>query len=392
MQTRQRPKEQNDMNANAMCFNKDGCFRILQVSDPQDLVHPRKAMINMLDAAYDSLHPDLVLFTGDNTLGNHLLDFGPFRIKTVKKPAVTLRQMRKALAGILTPVEKRGIPFAMIYGNHDDMNDVSKKEQFSLYRAYECCLAMNDSDPAVDCDTFHIPICSSDGKPLWNIYMLDSAWNDETGQYWRIKEETVVWYRRTSEQLKKENDGNPVPSLLFLHEPLPQIRDLFISCDKKYPGAVYDRDEWLCIDPSKASGVIGEPVSPCEDPFGLYEAIKEQNDVLAVISGHDHLNCFDGRTNDGVRMIQTAAASFRCYGGRVRGVRLFTLRKDDPCKFQSQFFTYDMLCGTNFRSQARYFWDADDKAKEKYTFLGGTALLAAGAAGAYFGLRLQNGK
>ena len=66
------------MNANTLFFRKDGTFKILQVSDPQDLVHPRKAMLQMLNAAYDKLRPDLVLFTGDNILGNHLLDFGPF--------------------------------------------------------------------------------------------------------------------------------------------------------------------------------------------------------------------------------------------------------------------------------------------------------------------------
>lgn len=371
------------MNTNTLKFQKDGSFRILQVSDPQDLVHPRKAMLNMLDAAYDSLKPDLVLFTGDNTLGNHLLDFGPFRINTLHRPEITLRQMRRALARILKPVNKRGIPFAMIYGNHDDMNDVSKEAQFALYRKYEQCLQMNDSDPSVDCDTYHIPIKTAEGKTAWNIYMIDSAWNDKSGQYWKIKEETVRWYRDTSDQLKKENNGQPVPSLLFLHEALPQIKELLKECDIDYPGAVCDQGTWLCIDPAKAQGVIGEPISPCEDPFGLYDTMKEQNDIAAIVSGHDHLNCFDGRTDDGVRMIQSAAASFRCYGGRVRGVRLFTLSEDDPCHFETQFFTYDMLCGTGIRSQARYFWDADDKAKEKYTILGSAALFIAGTAGAH---------
>ena len=59
---------------NTLHFRADGTFHILQVSDPQDLPHARKAMLRMLERAYDTLQPDLVLFTGDNTLGNHLHD------------------------------------------------------------------------------------------------------------------------------------------------------------------------------------------------------------------------------------------------------------------------------------------------------------------------------
>ena len=122
-------------NPNALRFSAEGRLRILQVSDAQDLVHARKAMLRMLDRAYDALKPDLVLFTGDNILGNHLLDFGPVRIGSVGAPAFTLRQMRRALANVLRPVENRGIPFAMIYGNHDDMNELSKEAQYRLFRA-----------------------------------------------------------------------------------------------------------------------------------------------------------------------------------------------------------------------------------------------------------------
>lgn len=53
---------------------KNGKFVILQVSDPQDLQFVRKTMVKMLDKAYDRISPDLVVFTGDNILGNHLRD------------------------------------------------------------------------------------------------------------------------------------------------------------------------------------------------------------------------------------------------------------------------------------------------------------------------------
>lgn len=367
------------MNENTMHFRADGTFHILQVSDPQDLVRARKAMLHMLARAYDSLRPDLVLFTGDNTLGNHLHDVGFVRIHTVHDPAVTLSKMRRALSQILEPVERRGIPFAMIYGNHDDMNDVTKDAQFSLYRAYAHCLPMNQTDKSIDGDTYSIPICTADGKPAWNLYMLDSAWNDGEGQHCRIKPETTRWYAKTSDRLRKENGGDVVPSLMFLHVPLPQMKGLCKPCEADMPGAVRDGDGYVCLDAAKAQGVLGESISACEDDGGLFDAMLARNDVRAVVSGHDHANCFDGAT-DGMRFIQSGAASFRCYGSRVRGVREFVLHADDPLRFETRYLTYDTLCGTGFPAQLRYFLDADDKIAEKYGILGGALLTGAALA------------
>ncbi|MBQ7546063.1 MAG: metallophosphoesterase [Clostridia bacterium] len=363
---------------NTLHFRADGTFHILQVSDPQDLPHARKAMLRMLERAYDTLQPDLVLFTGDNTLGNHLHDVWYFRVKTSRGPAATLQKMRRALAQILEPVQSRGIPFAMIYGNHDDMNDVSKDEQFALYRAYERCLAMNETDGRVDCDTYNIPILSAEGKPAWNLYMLDSAWNDAHGQFWRIKKETADWYDRTSARLRQENDDKAVPSLLFTHVPLPQTKALCRPCAPGEKGAVRDGDGWVCLDRQKAQGVLGESVGACEDDGGLFDAMCKNGDVRAVVSGHDHLNCFDG-TADGMRFIQSGAASFRCYGSRIRGVREFVLHADDPAHFETRYLTYDTLCGKGFSAQVRYFLDADDMIPLRFGALGVTLLTAAAA-------------
>ena len=45
---------------------KNGKFRIMQVSDAQDLQFVRPTMIRMLNKAYDTLNPDLIVLTGDN--------------------------------------------------------------------------------------------------------------------------------------------------------------------------------------------------------------------------------------------------------------------------------------------------------------------------------------
>ena len=100
----------------ALSFN-NGKFRILQVSDPQDMHYPRHSMLKMLDKAYDTLNPDLVVFTGDNVLSNHLLDARFGNKKVAEGKGATLVRMRKSLAIILEPLQKRNIPFGMIFGN-----------------------------------------------------------------------------------------------------------------------------------------------------------------------------------------------------------------------------------------------------------------------------------
>ena len=121
-------------NSNTIRFNAAGKLRIMQVSDPQDMKYVRKAMVKMLDNAYDALRPDLVLFTGDNILGNHLLDarFGTKPVAGGK--SATYEIMCDSIRHITAPLEKRNIPFAMIYGNHDDRNDISKNEQADIFR------------------------------------------------------------------------------------------------------------------------------------------------------------------------------------------------------------------------------------------------------------------
>ena len=83
---------------------------------------------------------------------------------------------------------------------------------------------MNETDGSVDCDTYNIPLRTADGRTAWNRYKLDSAWNDEAGQHCRIKHETAAWYANTSDRLRAESGGKAVPSILFLHVPLPQSK------------------------------------------------------------------------------------------------------------------------------------------------------------------------
>lgn len=373
-------------------FNKNGKFVIMQVSDTQDLQFARHAMKKMLNIAYDRVDPDLVVLTGDNILGNHLRDARFGSRKVIKTRDGEYEAMKKAVAHVVEPLEKRSIPFAMIYGNHDDMNWVTKEEQADIYRSYPFNVGLDDPKDGIDCDTYNIPIYSSDGDKIkYNIWMMDSAgydkYNDKCYEY--VSKAAVDWYVKKSNELKKQNGGKCVDSLMFQHVPFPEAVQLVTECDANDPEVIpfggNTRDgKRFKIDRSKVKrGVMGEFPACCEENFGQFDAIKKQGDVRAVVFGHDHLNNFEAEL-DGINIIQTACASFRCYGDRNRGVRVFVLDERDTSKYETYSLNYRDLCGDGLTAELEYIWDADGMFKQKCALIAGmgAAAVAIGAAAA----------
>ncbi|MBQ7637416.1 MAG: metallophosphoesterase [Clostridia bacterium] len=360
---------------------KNGRFNILQVSDPQDLQIIRKAMFVMLERAYDRFKPDLILITGDNTLGNHFTDAVPVLSRlTVKTKEDELREMKKALAYLLEPIEKRHIPFAAIYGNHDDMNKVTKEEQNEIYRSYSCCVGL-DGEEAYR-GTYNLPIYSEDESRIaFNLWMIDSARFDKEQKksFHYVLPETVEWYEKKSAELKEQNGGKPVPSVMFQHIPLRETLELIEECDEERGSVLENGKRYRLKD--GVSGVMGEFPSVCTEEVGQFDAMKRAGDIRAVVFGHDHVNRFEGNV-DGIDFIQTAGCSFRCYGSSERGLRTFTLYEDGG--YDTRYYTYFDICGKGPVSLLRYFRDADELWKARAAV--GAAAAAAAAAGTAAGI------
>lgn len=363
-------------------LNRNNKLRILQVSDAQDLHIPRRAMLKMLNAAYDLINPDLVLLTGDNILGNHLDDARFGTRKVVKTRAESYKRLKKSLEHILRPLEDRGIPFAFIFGNHDDMNEFSKDEQAEIYMSYSCCIPPYDLESGLPCGTYNIPIFSRDGKRLvYNLWMIDSSGHDSDGKngYDHVSEEIVKWYVEKSEKLKALNGGKPLPSIMFQHIPFPETLRLLVECDEKEKECTERDGRYYKLDPKRARGTLGEYPCVCKENFGQFEALKKQGDVRAAVFGHDHINCFTGRL-DGIDIIQTPCASFRCYGNSERGVRLFELNASGAdVRYTTKNISYFDIFGKGVSSRLRYIRDADEWAKTKYVMISVTCAAVAGA-------------
>ena len=362
---------------------KDGKFVIMQVSDAQDLHWVRPTMIRMLNTAYDMIKPDFIALTGDNILGNHLCDarFGSRKVVTDVQGERAI--MEKAIDKLCAPIEKRRIPFAMIFGNHDDMNNITKQEQADIFKKYSSNIPY-DSGDCYDCSTYNIPIMSSDGsKVAFNLWMFDSAWQDkETKEcHCAVTKGAVDWYKQKSAELKVANGGKPVPSFLFQHIPIKEEMELIEECPIWKEGAAPGPDgKFFRLKPGKnIRGEIGEYPCVCDEDNGEFDAMLKGGDVKAMIFGHDHMNSFEAPYK-GIDFIQTPCASFRCYGDRKKGVRVFVI-DEATGTYETEVFSYDEICGGGFLNEVAYMWDADDMVKTKAAIIAvSTAVLGTAAA------------
>jgi hypothetical protein len=119
--------------------------------------------------------------------------------------------MRTALAHILDIPEKKKIPFAMIYGNHDDMNSFTGDEQAEIFRAYSMNRGFENTGDL--CGTYRLPVYSSDGeKQLLNLWMMNTAWHDKELDkcFNDITEKQVEWFRNESASQKEINGGKGI--------------------------------------------------------------------------------------------------------------------------------------------------------------------------------------
>ena len=365
----------------------------MQVSDAQDLTFVRPTMIKMLNAAYDRVKPDLIVLTGDNILGNHLCDARFGSRKVIHDKEGEYEEMKRAIDVLMRHIAVRNIPFAMIYGNHDDMNRMTKEEQADIYRSYPTCVGLDDPN-SPECATYNVPIYSSDGSKLaFNLWMMDSAWEDKSDKkhYTMVKPEAIDWLIRKNEELKRENGGEAVPSILFQHIAIPEELELIEETDATPRKKLFKRYNFTSDGKQAVPGPDGKFYklkAGCEGDFleypgiveqnGEFDAIKKCEGIKACVFGHDHPNSFSGFV-DGIEIMQTPCASFRCYGARNKGVRVFEL--DESGEYSTYLLDYKELLGNTPMTELRYIWDADDMVYRKIGILATLGIGALATAG-----------
>lgn len=238
-------------------FHPDGKFKIVQFTD----VHFRPSnpyssvAVECMNNVLDAERPDLVVFTGD-------VVYGP--------PA------RQALLTAMQPCIDRGIPFAVTFGNHDDEQDLSREQLFSILNT----LPGNLTDTVANLTgvtnyTLELHSSKNPSQVAALLYVLDtnSYCNLPTAKgYGGVAPDQVAWYGRTSRAYTASNSGTPLPAVAFFHIPL-----------NEHNTAARDEDGMLI-------GIRREEACSPSLNSGLFSEMLHCGDVMATFVGHDHVN------------------------------------------------------------------------------------------------------
>ena len=312
-------------------FKGDGEFKIMQVADLQDTSFVVSTTNEYLEKIIKEEDPDLIVLTGDNIgagTGDALTE------------GISRWQVKKGIDQFMSFFEKTGIPVAVVFGNHDGEALIGKEEQMAMYQTYKCCVGFDEGDSLYGCGTYNLPILSSDGKKVvYNLWMFDSnMYDDVNGGYDHVHEDQIEWYVKTSNELKAQNDGQPVPSMVFQHIIVNEIFDALEEVEKQ-KGAVKDDNGKYFVLPEGAKGTLREIPCPGEVDSLQFEKMVEQGDVKAMFFGHDHENDFEVSYN-GIDIVNTPTAGFGAYGADNRGVRVITLDEKDTSTYETELVTY----------------------------------------------------
>lgn len=276
-------------------FNQNGTFKIVQFADCQDGPLINFRTVNLMNEVLDYEKPDLVVFTGDNIDGS----------------CKSTLDVKKAIDNIAEPIEKRNIPWAIVFGNHDeDHGKMSKEEMIKVYMSYPHNLSQTGLKTIDGVGNYNLLINSSRGDtPIFNIYMIDSRGNNHVSQ------SQIKWYEHTSAALAAKYNKT-IPSLMFFHVPLPEWNTVWNS--------------------GKAIGEKNEEVCTSIIHNSFFSSIVKSGDVRGIFVGHDHVNDYIGELN-GIKLGYSRSIGFNSYGkdGFARGARVFLIKESSPHSFET---------------------------------------------------------
>jgi hypothetical protein len=272
-------------------FRSDGRFRIVQLTDTHFWDGGRRdaRTRGLISRLLDLEAPDLVVLTGDIVEGERSPD--------------AARSLRDASA----PMAQRGIPWAAVFGNHDDEGRASRQRLARALERLPHRLTPRGprSLPGVGNGVLAVRANRRPG-PAAFLYLFDSHAYSPTGAgtYAWVRHEQVAWYRRASARLARRHGR--LPALAFLHIPLPEYQTAWTEG--------YD-----------VRGERNQAVCCPQVNSGLFAAFHERGDVLGVFCGHDHLNDFEA-TLHGVRLCYGRVSGYGGYGGGFpHGARVIEL-------------------------------------------------------------------
>lgn len=302
-----------------LTFGADGTFTVLILSDLQDTQYTTQLVQSGSRGVIADYPADLIVLLGDQLEGpSPVLRFGNGE-----------QNCKQTIETLLQPVVDSGIPFAVVFGNHDYETPMSVREQAKIYESYPTCVGVSYGRNSTEDGAYVLPVYERDSdRRVMALYFFDSGSYLPNGDYNTVSKEQVDWYNEQSAAFRTENGSQALPSVAFCHIPLPEIYNLFTEVDKGTKGAfkgvgVGAGKYYLPNNERIFTGDVNESPCPSSANYGLFDAYRQNGDVFLTVNGHDHVNSFIGNV-DGVDIASAPGSSYTSYGREdTRGVRLF---------------------------------------------------------------------
>ena len=317
-------------------FRENGEFKILIIADAQDTDNPQKETTDIIKYSIEKTKPDLIILLGDNIAG----DFD----------GVTPKRTKAAIRAAADSISEKEIPFALVFGNHDHEGlthkcgfEEKEAKEFIIeeFMKYPQCLAVKGK-PQSGVGTYNLPILSSDGgkKIAFNLWLMDSGTYDNNGGYGFVQPDQTEWYIKTSNALKAQNGGLPVPSFLFQHIPVAETYKLMKNYPFYVPGSVTGGSKLFkgfYKGYKNRQGKFREAPCCSNTPNNQFETWKQQGDIICAFFGHDHTNDYLGRV-DGIDLCAVPAAGYYSYGWN-HGARSVTIYENSPRDYDTEILS-----------------------------------------------------
>jgi len=309
-----------------------GEFKILVISDLHYTPVPDEHGIALTERLIEIEQPDLVIVTGDCLSG---------------RDCDSPQAVRAAVGNVAAAMEKKGVPWAIVFGNHDQEHfpktGLDKHAVLEMYASHPHNLNAGYERGLTGGGNKYLLIWDAAAtRPVYCLWLLDSNEYVTEGKntyYDWIHTDQILWYYRRSIELEKQYGGK-VPGLMFFHIPLREFNDM--------------------VNHGKIIGARHEPEAPSPVNSGLFAAVLERGDVRGIYCGHDHTNNYVGRWR-GVELGYVGSAGHRAYprvppedpsNGKVRGGRAFQIMQGSPARHKTWMRTKDGAVNWEFQFEA----------------------------------------
>lgn len=278
-------------------FRADHTFKIVQFTDLHIKYQDPKSDIafERINQVIQEEKPDLIVLTGDIIYG---------------KPAI------ENLRNVLTAVAGHHIPFAILFGNHDDEFEVGREELIKISDEFPNSLTADEPNLSGVGNYILRIKDASNSKDAALLYCLDShAYSTipDVKGYGFFQFDQINWYLQQSAAFTRANNGNPLPALAFFHIPLPE-----------YAEAASDESAQLY-------GIRREKSCPPALNTGMFTAMKQAGDVMGTFVGHDHNNDYAVAWHGILLAYGRYTGGDTVYNDLPNGARVIELTEGERC-------------------------------------------------------------